>query len=471
MIMKNFRSKTNANALSRRFGVTLGSTTASAQFTSSSNNYLSVAGSSAFTLGTNDHTIEFWMYQTSRGEYDSPFNYNNGGFLQTTNSYYLNVGTREFNLNLGTGGGWAFNLACGTRPTLNVWHHYAIVRSGNDFRVYVDGTSVANVTSTASIAAQGSTALGIGSQYVNGSYFGITGYITNFRFVNGTALYTSNFTPSTTPLTEVSGTQLLLQGLVDNRANGVTVTNVNTVTQSSETPFGTFIPTFYGTLMLWLDAADVTGTGTNPSNGTAITSWKDKSGLAKHATNVGSPVLASTGVNGKPGILLNGTSMGFRGALANTGTVSTTFIVATLNDAGTGTNARLISFAGNTGDDYASSSFAIPFLRPSDTSKSIAGFRNNSALSTKAIPEYDTPLYATSIFDATNNTVYVNGTAATAVASTGTFAITKYSIGTQPNANGDWWKGYVSEVLIYNSALSTTNRQIVETYLATKWSI
>ena len=52
-----------------------------------------------------------------------------------------------------------------------------------------------------------------------------------------------------------------------------------------------------------------------------------------------------------------------------------------------------------------------------------------------------------------------------------TFAITKYSVGTQPNANGDWWKGYVSEVLIYNSALSTTNRQIVETYLATKWSI
>ena len=237
MIMKRFRTTTNASALARRFGETLGSKTASAQFTSSSNNYLSVAGASAFTLGTNDHTIEFWMYQTSRGDYDSPFNYNNGGALQAANNYYLNVGREQFSLNLGTGGGWAFNLDCGTRPTLNAWHHYAVVRNGNVFRVYVDGTSVANVTSTASIAAQGATALGIGSQYVNESYFGTTGYITNFRFVNGTAVYTSNFTPSTTPLTEVSGTQLLLQGLVDNRANGVTVTNVNTVTQSSETPF------------------------------------------------------------------------------------------------------------------------------------------------------------------------------------------------------------------------------------------
>ena len=233
--------------------------------------------------------------------------------------------------------------------------------------------------------------------------------------------------------------------------------------------FGTvaFDPTVYGTLVLWLDAADVSGTGTNPSNGTAITSWKDKSGLEKHATNVGSPVLASTGLNSKPGILLNGSSMGFRGALANTGTVSTTFVVATLNTS-TGTNGRLISLAGTTGDDYNSSSFVIPFIRPA--SESVAGFRNNSYLSTKAIT-YDTPFYATSIFDNTNNTVHVNGSAATSVASTGSFAITKYAIGIQPNANGDWWKGYVSEVLIYNSALSTANRQAVESYLATKWSI
>lgn len=230
---------------------------------------------------------------------------------------------------------------------------------------------------------------------------------------------------------------------------------------------GAFDPTVYGTLVLWLDATDVSGTGTNPSNGTAITSWKDKSGLGKHATNVGSPVLASTGVNSKPGILLNGTSMGFRGALANTGTVSTTFVVATLNTS-TGTNGRLISLAGTTGDDYNNTSFVIPFIRPN--SQSVAGFRNNNYLSTKAIT-YDTPFYASSIFDGTNNTVRVNGTAATSASSTGSFAITKYAIGTQPNNDGDWWKGYVSEVLIYNSALSTANRQAVESYLATKWSI
>jgi len=45
----------------------------SAQF--SSTNYLTIPANAAFTFGTSDHTIEFWMYQTSRGAYDTPWAY------------------------------------------------------------------------------------------------------------------------------------------------------------------------------------------------------------------------------------------------------------------------------------------------------------------------------------------------------------------------------------------------------------
>lgn len=229
-----------------------------------------------------------------------------------------------------------------------------------------------------------------------------------------------------------------------------------------------FNPTLYGTLALWLDAAD---SSTVTLSSTTVTQWRDKSVNGNNAAPVGSPVFASTGLNGKPSILLNGTSTGFRGAIANTGTVCTAFVVATLNTS-TATNGRLVSLVGATGTDYNNASYLVPLLRDVNN-RGIQGYYNNLPLSQLAVSAYDTPFYATSVADGTNLTNYVNGTAGTpgAMSMPGSFAITKYAVGIQPNTNGDYWKGYVSEVLIYNSALSTPNRQLVETYLATKWGI
>jgi hypothetical protein len=69
-------------------------------------------------------------------------------------------------------------------------------------------------------------------------YYG--GYMTNVRSVIGTALYTSNFTQPTAPLTAVSGTSLLtLQDstIIDNSTNAYTITNTNGVTTGKTYPF------------------------------------------------------------------------------------------------------------------------------------------------------------------------------------------------------------------------------------------
>jgi len=203
-----------------------------------STQYLTIPASSAITLGTNDHTIEFWMYQTSRGSFDTPWAYNRTASAQATNQYLLDVGTSEFKLFLGNGaGGFAVNMNCGTAPSLNVWHHYAIVRSGSTFTVYADGISVGTATSSQSIPVQGG-AMSVGGGHSNGS---ITGYISNFRIVNGTAVYTTAFTPPTKPLQPITNTVLLVSmgasPFVDSSTNAFTITNVATVATTASSPF------------------------------------------------------------------------------------------------------------------------------------------------------------------------------------------------------------------------------------------
>jgi hypothetical protein len=169
-----------------------------------STDYLTVPSNAVFTLGTNNHTIEFWIYQTARSQYDTPWNYG-GSSTFATNRYYLNFGT-TIALLLGNGGGWGVNIQP-SAPALNAWHHVAIVRNGNVFTLYIDGVSTGTSTYSGSISAQ-SVVMTIGAD--TGGSAPVTGYISNFRFVNGTAVYTAAFTPPTEPLTKITNTSLLL---------------------------------------------------------------------------------------------------------------------------------------------------------------------------------------------------------------------------------------------------------------------
>ena len=57
-------------------------------------------------------------------------------------------------------------------------------------------------------------------------------------------------------------------------------------------------------------------------------------------------------------------------------------------------------------------------------------------------------------------------------ASSGNFAITNYGIGLQANGTaGEYWNGYVGEVIVFNAYLSSSIRQLVEGYLAWKWGL
>jgi hypothetical protein len=196
-----------------------------------SNQYLNTPSSSAFAFGTNDFTMEIWIYPT-----------NLSGRLWFFSSNSDNV---DLNGNGGIfyfGPGGLYYSATNTVISVGTWHHIALVRASGTITLYVNGSSVMsqngigyNSTSNRAIDIAYSASQGNG-------YF--TGRMSNFRIVSGTALYTgSTITVPTAPLSAVSGTQLLLNTtndanfLKDSSTNNFIVTNNGSVTSSALNPF------------------------------------------------------------------------------------------------------------------------------------------------------------------------------------------------------------------------------------------
>jgi hypothetical protein len=123
--------------------------------------------------------------------------------------------------------------------TKNTWNHVALVRNSGTITVYVNGISVGTVSHSATLS---------GSFYVFGQNYagsvsagGGKTYLSNVRVTN-TAVYTGSFTPSTTPLTAISGTALLTcqaNRFVDNSSNAYAFTFQGVPSVQRFNPFGT----------------------------------------------------------------------------------------------------------------------------------------------------------------------------------------------------------------------------------------
>ena len=198
--------------------------------------HLLVDTSSTFDYGTNNFTIEFWWYRTSNDrqalfhgswgqDWSIGIDFNGASNNQKLGMWASSSGT-SWDMLIADGGG--NGITTGT-PALNQWSHIAYVRNGSDFQLYLNGTSVGQVTNSSAINSKTTT-----RQQAIGAWWNseiamsdVHGYLSNFRIVIGSAIYTSNFTPPTEPLTRVSGTKLLTcQGdaITDGGQNALSIT-------------------------------------------------------------------------------------------------------------------------------------------------------------------------------------------------------------------------------------------------------
>ena len=148
------------------------------------------SGSTAFTFGTGDFTVETWAY-----------------FKYIPSTYVHLAGTAV------SSGGFGFGLSgssntgamymttsvtgyvSGTQSIeVDKWYHLAWTRKNGLVNFWLNGVLnySPGVVST-DITETGGTVGGIGTQYYT------FGYISNLRVYKGVSLYNSNFTPSTKP--------------------------------------------------------------------------------------------------------------------------------------------------------------------------------------------------------------------------------------------------------------------------------
>ena len=203
------------------------------------NHVASTSGTGVAAPGGGDFCLEFWVYPTSSGvsslfDY-RPYNANPASglllFKDASNRPYLySNGAQRI---LATDG-----------IAVNVWSHVAVTRNSGTHYLYVNGKQQSGTWTDSTTWTTGAyRPIFMQSGYhaagnSPGNYYNTTGNMTDIRLVTGSSVYTTDFTPSTSPLTAITNTQLLLNaeraGIID-KSQSVKTLTLNGDVKSSTT--------------------------------------------------------------------------------------------------------------------------------------------------------------------------------------------------------------------------------------------
>ena len=185
--------------------------------------YLGISSNSSRPSANTNWTCECWFRTTDTSEQYQGIV---GSALDHWGyNYQLNEPGPDCRVFIGNGS-WTVSANDGSLTANGIsqdtWHHFAGVKTGTTFKQFIDGTLRSTHTGN------------IGDNSSN-FYFGVSqltartfkGYMTQLR-VSGIARYSSNFTPSTSPMTNDSDTHILI--------NSDTTNGSTTFVSSDSTP-------------------------------------------------------------------------------------------------------------------------------------------------------------------------------------------------------------------------------------------
>jgi hypothetical protein len=229
----------------------------------------------------------------------------------------------------------------------------------------------------------------------------------------------------------------------------------------------TFQPIDVPGCQLWLDAMDTTTlTGSNP-----VTAWRDKSSNAYSFTGTGA-VFSNFISSERRSLFFNGSSYLTNNSMSITNPF-TVFTVAYQTTSTASTYQRMLNGLSNTNYDY----HLFVGCFDSNVATFIANGSSWNDVNANNPPtrSFLTGTLICSTVSVGTITTYVNGITLDTKSGNTLPTFTGLNIGggygTLTNVGGQPWNGHISEILVFNSVLTTSQRQQVEGYLAHKWGL
>ena len=136
----------------------------------------------SFDIGAGNFTIHFYAKFLDYVTGSVPFVFGGTGIIfcvQEAGIIFCRIGT-----------GSAYDSPPATISDID-WHHFAYVRSSNNFYQFMDGFSVGTPTDVNTLSMPASMTMGILGYYSNSP----NGYMDDFCFIKGEALWTDTFIP------------------------------------------------------------------------------------------------------------------------------------------------------------------------------------------------------------------------------------------------------------------------------------
>ena len=227
-----------------------------------------------------------------------------------------------------------------------------------------------------------------------------------------------------------------------------------------------FQPTTISGCQLWLDGTDPAGTGSAPTNGATVSTWVDKSGNGLNGTAVNNPTYSSSA----KGINFTYSSSQYytlpNGTLPYGDTSYSYFFI--------------VNWTGNSGP-YGIvgagilSTDQLWVIRNTTGANTVANYwySDDITTSTTMTPGQTTCIGAFYTSGRGTRSVWINFSSGVSgnPSNNRNQPNTNCTIGAAVVSQSEYMSGTISEVIVYNTSLSTTQRQQVEGYLAYKWGI